>query len=136
MPEMLNFLNVSRQPASESDPLIIDKYMQHNQFSVGQFVLRAGADKGKQHVRRDTMVMERVQIYLHPTLSLLSFYCTKNNVSKNVHCGNLKQVTYVLPKRLNCQNTSEKNLQKITSIRRLPLISALRADGTIDVEFK
>lgn len=55
-PEMLSFVNTSGKPAKPEDELIMDKYMSHNLFGTGQIILRPGAEKGKQHVRADTMV--------------------------------------------------------------------------------
>jgi len=53
---MLQFVNTAQEAASQDDPLIMDKYTSHNLFGIGQVILRPGAEKGKQNVRRDTMV--------------------------------------------------------------------------------
>ncbi|CAB4022359.1 Hypothetical predicted protein, partial [Paramuricea clavata] len=51
-----------RSPASTQDesslidaPLLLDKYFSHSKFGAGEILLRPGAEKGMQHVRRDTM---------------------------------------------------------------------------------
>ena len=51
-----------RSPASEQDkdgvlgPLLVDKYFSHEKYGVGDILIRPGAEKGRQHVRRDIMV--------------------------------------------------------------------------------
>ena len=55
-PQRLDFRAPSRQPPTDGDPLLVDKYMSHAHFGAGQLVLRPRAAKGKQHVRNDTMV--------------------------------------------------------------------------------
>ena len=37
-------------------PLLLDKYFSQGNFGAGEILLRPGAEKGTQHVRRDTMV--------------------------------------------------------------------------------
>ena len=37
-------------------PLLVDKYFSQKIFGAGQILVRPGAEKGRQHVRRDTMV--------------------------------------------------------------------------------
>ena len=37
-------------------PLLVDKYFSRKIFGAGQILVQPGAEKGRQHVRRDTMV--------------------------------------------------------------------------------
>ena len=53
---MLQFVNASQMAATSEDPLLIDKYVSHNLFGIGQLILRPGAEKGTQRVHQDTMV--------------------------------------------------------------------------------
>lgn len=45
-------------------PLLVDKYFDHGQFGGGEVILRPGKEKGRQHVRSDTMVQKNCKIDL------------------------------------------------------------------------
>ena len=54
--------NSDQEESSVVDaPLLVDKYFSQKRFGAGQILLRPGAEKGRQHVRRDTMV-SRVEL--------------------------------------------------------------------------
>lgn len=69
-------------------PLLVDKYFDHGQFGGGEVILRPGKEKGRQHVRSDTMVFfivsGRVLVTVHNTSFVLAkgstFFVPEGNV--------------------------------------------------------
>ena len=53
---MLDFQSLVQDNDDNSAPLLVHKFFSQNQFGAGQLLLRPGAEKGTQHVRKDTMV--------------------------------------------------------------------------------